>query len=108
MKERLEILKALGDKGEKRPINSNNEQSGACRHTPKFHRYTNTTNSSADEGSSPEICDVTTDKYTSSIKSTSSINNCYTYVNTNIIEEFPTEGKPPHLRFLLQLIFRIW
>ena len=55
MKERLLILKALGDKmDKKRLINSNNELYGACRHKPKFHRYT-TYNSSADEGQfSPE------------------------------------------------------
>ena len=55
MKERLLILNALGDKmDKKRLINSNNELYGACRHKPKFHRYT-TYNSSADEGqTSPE------------------------------------------------------
>ena len=55
MKERLLILNALGDKmDKKRLINSNNELYGACRHKPKFHRYT-TYNSSADEGQlSPE------------------------------------------------------
>ena len=53
MKERLEILKALGDNSEKRLINSNNELYGACRHKPKFHRYTTTTNSSTDDGLDP-------------------------------------------------------
>ena len=61
MKERLLILKALGDKmDKKRLINSNNELYGACRHKPKFHRYT-TYNSSADEGQfSPERDTVST------------------------------------------------
>ena len=54
MKERLLILKALGDKKEKRLINSNNELYGACRHKSKFHRYTNTTNSNTDDGINPE------------------------------------------------------
>jgi len=53
MKERLLILKALGDNAEKRLINSNNELYGACRHKSKFHRYT-TTNSNTDEGLDPE------------------------------------------------------
>ena len=49
MKERLHILKALGDKDETRLINSNNELYGACRHKPKFHRFTHYT-SSTDDG----------------------------------------------------------
>ena len=54
MKERLHILKALGDKEETRLINSNNELYGACRHKPKFHRYT-CYNPSTDDGQlSPE------------------------------------------------------
>ena len=53
MKERLLILKTLGDNAKKRLINSNNELYGACRHKPKFHRYT-TTNSNTDEGINPE------------------------------------------------------
>ena len=50
MKEKLEILKALGDNAKKRLINSNNELYGACKHRLKFHRFTNTTNSSTDKG----------------------------------------------------------
>ena len=61
-------------------------------HKSIFHRYTTTTNSSTDEGPSSERGDVTTDKYPFPIESTSSINNWCTYVNTNIIEECPTEG----------------
>ena len=53
MKERLLILKALGDNAEKRLINSNNELYGACRHKLKFHRYT-TTNSNTDDRINPE------------------------------------------------------
>ena len=51
MKERLAILKALGDKDDKRRlINSNTELHGACRHKPKFHRFTRNHNPSADDG----------------------------------------------------------
>ena len=50
MKERLEIFKALKEKGNsKKVINSNNELYGACRHKPRFHRYLNY-NSSTDDG----------------------------------------------------------
>ena len=54
MKERLEILIALGDSAEKLLISSNNELYGACRHRSKFHRLTNTTKSNTDEGINPE------------------------------------------------------
>ena len=50
MKEVLVILKTLGDNTEKRLINSNNESYDAIRYKSKFHRYTNTTKSSTDEG----------------------------------------------------------
>ena len=54
MKERLEILKALGDVVEKILINSKNKLYGVCRHRLKFHRFTNTNKSSVDEGITPE------------------------------------------------------
>ena len=55
MKERLAILDALGDnEGKKRLINSNNEVYGACRHKPKFHRFTHYTSSTDDGQKSPE------------------------------------------------------
>ena len=58
MSERLEILKARRlDKilNTKKMINSSNEIYGACRHKPKFHRFTCSQTSSTDEGlKSPE------------------------------------------------------
>ena len=55
MKERLAILKTLGDKDNKRRlINSNTELHGACRHKPKFHRFTHYTSSTDDGQKSPE------------------------------------------------------
>ena len=82
MKERLDIINVLWDNAEKRLINSNNELYGACRHKPKFHRYINTTNSSADEGPSPERGDVTANYYPSPIESSRSNKYC-TYIDTN-------------------------
>ena len=55
MKERLEIFKALKEKGNsKKVINSNNELYGACRHKPRFHRYLNYNSSTDDGRTSPE------------------------------------------------------
>ena len=49
MKERLEIVKALGYNAGKRLINSKNEVYVVCIHILKFHMFTNTTNSSTDK-----------------------------------------------------------
>ena len=55
MKERLAILNALRDKeGKKKLINSNNELNSACRHKPKFHRFTQYTSSTDDGQKGPE------------------------------------------------------
>ena len=53
MSERLEILKAKRlDKilNSNKMINSSNEIYGACRHKPKFHRFSCSQTSSTDEG----------------------------------------------------------
>ena len=57
MRERLEIYKALEkDKknGTCNVINSRNELYGACRHIPRFHRYKNINDFSADEAKMAE------------------------------------------------------
>ena len=56
MNERIAILNNIRKSRELKinlSINSNSEVYGACRHRPKFHRYT-CCPTSADEGRSPE------------------------------------------------------
>ena len=53
MKERLEIMKAIKHEPG-RLINSKNELYGACRHKPRFHRYTTTIPPVLMKDSSPE------------------------------------------------------
>ena len=87
MKERLEILKALGDNSEKRLINSNNELYGACRHKSKFHMFTTTTNSSTDDGLNPEKgIKFSVDHSSYSQESTNSTNRACMYINTDFID----------------------
>ena len=87
IKERLVILKALGDNSEKRLINSNNELYSACRHKSKFHRFTTTTNSSTDDGLNTEKgIEVSVDHSSYSQDSINGTNDVGMYINTDSID----------------------
>ena len=53
MRERMEIL-TRAKKNPDKQINSCGEIYGACRHNPKFHRYTMNNQASTDDGFIPE------------------------------------------------------
>ena len=53
MNEKTEIMKAIQNEPG-RLINSKNELYGACRHTPRFHRYTTTISPVLMKDGSPE------------------------------------------------------
>ena len=96
MKERLAILRASRNEDEKKKmINANSELYGACRHKPKFHRFT-TYNSSADDGrTSPERVSTNIFNY-SPPPSTNDRNE-----NLNICTEISTtENSTPNDNFI--------